>query len=121
MCLGKRALQTSRLAASLGLDLETKIFDDVVGQQLPAHRLHALPRLMLAGRVEADLDVLADADVGHLPEAERGQALLDGDALRVLDDRLGGHDHARDHRGSPIYSLRAPARTTVFRPGGDMR
>src|SRR5712692_9953521 len=82
-------------AAPPRIDLETEILDHVIGEQLAAHRLYPRPRLLDAGGVEQHLDVLPDADVGDLTEAERAQALLDGDALRVVDDRLGRHDHAR--------------------------
>ena len=78
------------------LDLELVVLDHVVGQKLLAHRLHTLPRLALAARLEAHLDVLADADVGNFAEAKRRKALLDGDALRVVHDRLGCDDDAGD-------------------------
>src|SRR5260370_41860308 len=54
---------------------------------------------MLAHALEVDLDVFTDAHVGDLAKPERGEALLHGEALRVVDDRFGGDDHMRDHAG----------------------
>src|SRR5712692_2528224 len=110
MCLGTRALRISSPVARLALDLEAKVLDDMVGQQLPAHRLHSLPRLVLVVYIEAHLDVLADADVGDLPEAKRRQSLLDRDSLRVVDDRLGGHYDLgyESHGRNPRREIRCP-------------
>src|SRR5262249_46278591 len=84
----------------LRFDFEAEVLDHVVRQQLPAHRLHALARLVLARALEVDLDVLADAHVGHLAEAERGQALLDGEPLRIVDHRFGGDDDSSPYQVS---------------------
>src|SRR6266571_3932488 len=82
----------------LRLEVEAEIFDHVVGEQLAAHRLHALAGLVLARSVEVDLDVLADADVGDLAKTERGKPLLDRDSLRVVDHRLWRDDDSGNHR-----------------------
>src|SRR5947207_5723409 len=58
----KRALSTIRL------DVEPVVLDDVVGQQLPAHRVHPVARLALAAGLQPHLDVLAHAHVRHLAE-----------------------------------------------------
>src|SRR6202165_3093596 len=51
-----RQHQTST-AMSIFVDLEPVVLDHVVGEQLLAHRLHALPRLVLAAPLLASLDV----------------------------------------------------------------
>src|SRR5579859_2224389 len=58
-----RQRRISFVLVSVGHDLESKVFDHVIGQQLPAHRLDSLPRFMLARCVEPDLDVLANANI----------------------------------------------------------
>src|ERR1700680_2777762 len=97
MCRGRQRLQISSVALALRLELEAVVLDDLVGQQLLAHRLDALPRLVLGGHIEVHLDVLAHTNVRDLPEAKRDQALPDRDSLRVVDDRLRGHDHSCNH------------------------
>src|SRR5579859_2817636 len=53
----------SSAAVPVRFDVEPEILDHVVGQQLAAHRLDALARLVLAGGFQVDLDVLAHAHV----------------------------------------------------------
>src|SRR5437667_12221411 len=85
-----REIQRHRTSPALvlRLDVESEVFDHVVGQQLAAHRLDPLARLVLARPLEAHLDVLADSHVDDLPKTERCKSLLDGDALGAVDDRL---------------------------------
>ena len=78
------------------LDVEPEVLDDVVGEQLVAHRQDAPARVVLVVGLEAHLDVLADAHLGNLSEPKRRQALLDSDALRIVHHGLGGDDHAGD-------------------------
>jgi hypothetical protein len=54
--------QTST-TATVRFDLEPVVLDHVVGQELLAHRLDALARLVLAARLEVHFDVLAHAHV----------------------------------------------------------
>src|SRR5882672_9119567 len=96
MCPETRPPRTSSTLV-LRLDVESEVFDHVVGQQLAAHRLDALARLMLARPLEAHPDVLPDPHVEHLAKAKRREALLDRGALRVVDHRLGRDYHPRDH------------------------
>src|SRR6267378_2187166 len=97
MFLEKQRLRTSSALATVRLDLKAIVLDHVIGQQLLAHRLDTLTRLVLAARLEADLDVLADAHVADLAKPQRGKTLLDSDSLRVVDDWLRCDDDARDH------------------------
>src|SRR5207248_821955 len=66
-----RGVQIQRLRTSpalvLRLDVESEVFDHMVGQQLTAHRLHPLARLVLARPLDAHLDVLADAHIDDFP------------------------------------------------------
>src|SRR6266705_6394173 len=87
--------RTSPSGSFLGMELEAEVFDHVVGEQPVAHLLDPLARVALIGGVEGHLDVLADPHVVDLAESKRCQALLDGDPLRVVDDRLRSHDHVR--------------------------
>src|SRR5207247_5143936 len=61
---------------------------------------------MLARSVQVDLDVLADPHRRNLAKAKRREALLDRQSLRVVDQRLGGNDHARDHGRRPRREIR---------------
>src|SRR5437899_886070 len=74
------------------VELEMEILDDVIGQELPAHRFHALARLVHGLGLQAHLDVFADADVLDLAESQRHQSLLHREALGVVDDGLGRDD-----------------------------
>src|SRR5438045_1602635 len=60
--------QTSTVLA-LRLDVEAEVFDHVVREELPAHRLDTLARLVLAGGVQVDLDVLADPNIRNFAKA----------------------------------------------------
>src|SRR5260370_31073885 len=104
---GIRLLQTS--SAAVPHDVETEVFDHMVRQQLAAHGLDPFACLVLAGPFEAELDVLADPDVGDLAEAERREALSDGDPLRVVDNGLGGDDDD----GSHVSFLGLPGNSTL--------
>src|SRR5690348_16538280 len=77
--------------------LEAEVLDDVVREQLPAHLLDALPGLVLARSVEANLDVLADPNVGDLAKAKRREPLLDGEPLWVVDHGFWCDDYASNH------------------------
>src|SRR5258708_31938611 len=92
------------MTVPLVVDLKMEVFDRVIGQQLAAHRFDALTRLVHRFRLEAHLDVLADAHVFDFAEPERHQSLLDGESLGVVDNGLGRDD---DPSGGPHYSLRA--------------
>src|SRR5260370_7957516 len=92
---GIRLLQTS--SAAVPHDVETEVFDHMVRQQLAAHGLDPFACLVLAPPFEAELDVLADPDVGDLAEAERREALSDGAPLRVVGNGLGGDDDDGSH------------------------
>src|SRR5581483_10377332 len=119
-CPGRQLRRTST-ALSVRFYVEAVVLDHVVREQLLAHLLDALSRLALAGGVEVHLDVLADAHVGHLGEAERREALPHGDALRVVDDGFGSHDHASDHVRPPRVPALAQARTPRPRAGAGTR
>src|SRR6185437_8546807 len=121
MCRERPRPRTSPSDSFLGLELEAEVLDHVVGQQPVAHLLDPLARVALVGGVKGDLDVLADTDVVDLAEAQRGEALLDGDALRVVDDGLRGHDHARSRLHISISRSWPWAETAVCRPVGDTR
>src|SRR5260370_16799911 len=88
------------------LDLEVVVLDDVIGKELFAPRLDTLPRFVLAARLQADLDVFADSHVRDFAETEGREALLDGDALRIVDDRLRCNDYASDHGRRPRREIR---------------
>src|SRR5439155_14022406 len=96
MCRGTQRPRISP-ALVLRLDIESEVLDHVIGEQLPAHRLDALARLVLARPLDAHLDVLADSHVDDLAKAERGKTLLDRDPLGVVDHRLGSNNHPRNH------------------------
>src|ERR1700693_4435291 len=87
----------SSALVTVRLDLEPVVLDHVVGEKLLAHRLDALPGLMLAVSFQIHLDVLADAHVGDFSKPTRREALPDRDALRVVDDRFRGNDDSRNH------------------------
>src|SRR5882762_1287362 len=97
MFLEKPPHRTSSALVTLRLDLKAIVLDHVVREQLLAHRFDTLSGLMLAARLEADLDVLADAHVADFAKTERGKTLLDGDSLRVIDHRLRCDDDSGDH------------------------
>src|SRR2546429_7348945 len=106
MCRGTQRPRISP-ALVLRLDIESEVLDHVIGEQLPAHRLDALARLVLARPLDAHLDVLADSHVDDLAKAERGKTLLDRDPLGVVDHRLGSNNHARDHGRRPRRETRS--------------
>src|SRR2546430_4161361 len=106
MCRGTQRPRISP-ALVLRLDIESEVLDHVIGEQLPAHRLDALARLVLARPLDAHLDVLADSHVDDLAKAERGKTLLDRDPLGVVDHRLGSNNHARDHGRRPRREIRS--------------
>src|SRR6266566_5966575 len=98
--------RTSSALVTVRLDLKAIVLDHVVGEQLLAHRFDALPGLVLAARLEADLDVLADAHVTDFAKTERGKTLLDRDPLWVVDDWLRRHYHSGDHGRRPRREIR---------------
>jgi len=63
------------------LDLEADVLDDVVGEQPAAHLGDPDAGRLLIVRLELQLDVLANPDVGDLGEPEPVQAAPDGDPL----------------------------------------
>src|SRR5205809_6432224 len=106
MCRGTQRPRISP-ALVLRLDIESEVHEHVIGEQLPAHRLDALARLVLARPLDAHLDVLADSHVDDLAKAERGKTLLDRDPLGVVDYRLGSNNHPRDHGRRPRREIRS--------------
>src|SRR6266545_2103248 len=108
---------TPNFTPALRFDVEAEVLDHMVGEQLAAHGLHALASLVLARGLEVDLDVLADPHVRDLAKAERREALLHRQALRVVDHRLGGDDHFRsDHGRGPLSIPHVSAISCVSHP-----
>jgi len=81
-------------------ELDLVVLDERVGEQPAAHLVE------LGGVLDVELDDPPDVDVLHAGEAQRGQCLLDRDALRVEDAGLRADEHAGAHHAAARSSQR---------------
>src|SRR5262245_13578566 len=79
------------------LDLESKILDHLVRQQLLAHLTYPLRRLFAGAVVEPNLHVLADPNVADLAEAERAKRVLDRLSVWIEHAPLRRHVDLGEH------------------------
>src|ERR1700761_282902 len=91
---GKTMTALFMVVASCSGAFDAVILDHRVGEQLAAH----LVDLGVAGAIgQVQLDDLADAHVLHAAEAEPGQRMMHGLALRIEHAGLEGDDNAGFH------------------------
>src|SRR3990172_11701409 len=93
---------------------ELVLLDDWVGQQLLAHVADLGLGLLLRGRFEGELQVLADPHFLEAAKAEQTEPALDGEALWVVHRRFEGHFDAGevDHRQPPTRRAAEPSART---------
>src|ERR1700694_1182529 len=86
-----------RSAGNCDTSFDGVVFQDRVGEELPAHLVHARAGFGRARRVDVDLDHLADPQIRDVRESETAECPLHRGTLDVEDAGLEPDEHPDLH------------------------